>query len=226
LDVRGYPAVAVDLPNEDPNVTFSDFSRSALDALADADDLVLVGHSLGAYVIPLIAEARPVRTLVALCGAIPPTEGSERLAGEPPMEETGTFDALEQHPDGSSSWPGDGIAATAAMYPDCSAEDAAWAVERLRRQSGGPWRSFQPLSGWPAVPTVSIACREDRLIRFEWATWAAGARLNGSPVIELPGGHSPMVSRPDELATVLAGIASAGSPVDRSATLPPARGRG
>lgn len=37
----------------------------------------------------------------------------------------------------------------------------------------------------------------------ETATWAARERLLGAPVFELPGSHSPFLSRPDVFADVL-----------------------
>ncbi len=56
------------------------------------------------------------------------------------------------------------------------------------------------------VPASYIFCREDRTVRSEWARKAARERL-GAAAIELPGGHCPPVSRPGELADVLAGLA-------------------
>ena len=44
---------------------------------------------------------------------------------------------------------------------------------------------------------------DDRVVRAEWGRWAARERLAGAPVVELPGGHSPFVSRTGDLADVL-----------------------
>jgi hypothetical protein len=53
---------------------------------------------------------------------------------------------------------------------------------------------------------VSIVCREDRAIAADWACRAARERLGVEP-IELGGGHSPFLSRPSELAALLAEVA-------------------
>jgi pimeloyl-ACP methyl ester carboxylesterase len=53
---------------------------------------------------------------------------------------------------------------------------------------------------------VAVVCREDRAIAVDWARRAARERLGVEP-IELPGGHSPFLSRPGELAALLAEVA-------------------
>lgn len=42
-----------------------------VEALGDADDVVLVGHSLGGASIPIAAARRPVRHLVFVCALLP-----------------------------------------------------------------------------------------------------------------------------------------------------------
>jgi pimeloyl-ACP methyl ester carboxylesterase len=63
-----------------------------------------------------------------------------------------------------------------------------------------------PLSKWPGVPSSYVVCAEDRTIQPEWSRRAARERL-GIEAVELPGGHCPHVSRPGELAEVLAALA-------------------
>ena len=47
-----------------------------------------------------------------------------------------------------------------------------------------------------------MICRDDRLVGLEWARRTLPAELGVTPV-ELPGGHSPFLSRPAELADAL-----------------------
>jgi hypothetical protein len=54
----------------------------------------------------------------------------------------------------------------------------------------------------PQVERAYIVCSEDRLVNPEWARRAAPDRLDVEPV-ELPGSHSPFLSRPAELADLL-----------------------
>ena len=203
----GHEGVAVDLPCDDVDAGFDRYVEITAEALDDVGhDAILVGHSLGAHTAARVALERPVRHIVYVSGVIPPRSG-EDTSEEPPMEAPHTFDDLVNR-DGLMWWPPDGVAATAAMYADCSREDARWAVARLRRQSTTPHRALGELLE-PGAPSTSIVCAHDRVVRAEWGRWAARERLRGAPVIEVPGGHSPFLSRPAILAATLDGIARA-----------------
>src|SRR5688572_33286323 len=59
LEGRGHRAMAVDLPCDDPTVTTIDNATQVVEALGDADEVVVVGHSLGGIVAPVVAQLRP-----------------------------------------------------------------------------------------------------------------------------------------------------------------------
>jgi pimeloyl-ACP methyl ester carboxylesterase len=206
LQARGHRAVAVDLPTEDWSAGCAEYAAIVLDALRDADeDVVVVGHSLGGLTIPLIAAARPVQRLVFLCALLPQPGCS--LAAQP-AEDPGAmqpdFGAAQiVHPDGSTSWPED--AAIEKFYHDCAPEDAHWAAARLRRQTWKPTDQVTPLATWPPIPSTYILCTEDRAIVPAWSRQIARTRLGGEAV-EFPGGHSPFLSRPAELAAILTSL--------------------
>ena len=206
LEGRGHRVVAVDLPTEDRsagNVRYAEIVAESLAGLED--DVVVVGHSLAGLTIPLVAALRPVRRLVFLC-AFPPQPGQ-------------SFSS-QQHPEGLLPWV-EGISSSPAydadgttfsfppafsaevLYPDCSAEDQAWAMARLRSQTSTPGAEVCPLDAWPAVPeTQYVLARDDRAVNSAWARWVARERLGVDPV-ELPGGHSPFLARPQHLAEIL-----------------------
>jgi pimeloyl-ACP methyl ester carboxylesterase len=71
LEALGHQVVAVDLPAEDPAAGLTRYAEVTSEAIGDADDVVLVGHSLGGAAIPLVTSLRPVRHLVFLCALIP-----------------------------------------------------------------------------------------------------------------------------------------------------------
>ena len=199
---RDHGAIAVDLPASDGTATFDTYARAVHDAIPSGlDDVVLVGHSLGAMTIPLVARDRGVRAVVFLCGVVPKIGGfpwEEDVVMDPP----GAYEPLVKHDDGSTTWPSV-EAATNAMYQDCSAEDAAWAFEHLRAQnSSGLWASPYPLEAWPDVKMASVFATEDRALNPDWSRFVARNRLNVDP-IELPGSHSPFISRPADLADAL-----------------------
>ena len=105
------------------------------------------------------------------------------------------------HPDGSTSWPVE--AAIERFYHDCPPADARWAATKLRRQTWKPVDEITPLVAWPAVECTYILCAEDRAVVPAWSRRIARERL-GETAIELPGGHLPFLSRPAELAALLA----------------------
>jgi pimeloyl-ACP methyl ester carboxylesterase len=97
------------------------------------------------------------------------------------------------------------------FWPDVTPDRAAWAFERLRPQAYRVMIETSPLVAWPVAPTASIVCRDDRATNPDWVRTAARERL-GVEAIELDGGHSPMLSRPDELAELLDSLARTTGP--------------
>ena len=169
-------------------------------ALGDADDVVLVGHSLGGLVIPLVATRRPVRRLVYLC-ALVPTPGEP---GARTMEQAlvpGFPSAIVRDELGRSYWV-DRAAAVRDLFDDAPPEPALEAAARLGRQARAPSLEPCPLAELPDVERVSIVCREDRAVSPSWSRSAARELLGVEP-LELPGSHSPFLSRPAELAELL-----------------------
>ena len=76
LEARGHRSVVMDLPVEDGDATFEDYAEAVLASYpANLEDGVLVGHSLGAMVLPLVAASRPPSLVVFLCGLIPNLDG-------------------------------------------------------------------------------------------------------------------------------------------------------
>jgi pimeloyl-ACP methyl ester carboxylesterase len=206
LSARGHRVVAVDLPCEDTKAGVSRYAALVDAALPPADDLVLVGHSLGGLTIPVVAARRPVRTLVFLCSIIPAfgRSLSEQLADDPEIYAPGnrSHPGRVLHPDGSTSWADPG-SAREVFYQDCTPEDVAWAWSRLRRQARAPRDERCALDAWPTVGRlVSIIGDEDHAISPDWSRRASRERL-GVPALELPGGHSPFLARPEALADLL-----------------------
>jgi pimeloyl-ACP methyl ester carboxylesterase len=205
LEARGHQVVAVDLPGDDPAATFETYANRVVWALADErDELVLVGHSLGGMTIPLVAARRPVRRLIYL-GAFVPVPGrsfAEQLADEPdtvlPEFRAGLGERDEQ---GRSRWIDEAVAQR-VLYADCDEHVAHAAFQRLRPQAQAPYGVPCGLERLPSVPATYVVCTEDRILKPQRSRRVAHDRL-GAELVELPGSHSPFLSRPGELAGVL-----------------------
>ncbi len=82
---------------------------------------------------------------------------------------------------------------------------AAEARRRERAQSETPGRSPWPLASWPAVPTRVVLATEDRLFPPAFMRRVVADRLAVAPD-EIAAGHCVALSRPKELAAMLAGF--------------------
>ena len=206
LQDRGHDVVVPELPSEDPERGLEDYADTIDGALGDATDVVVVPHSLGGLVGPVIAGRRPLKALVYLNALVPEpglSFGDQLSASD---EQILVFEGGRAVDDqGRSHWP-DPEATARIMYGDLPPADARWAAERLRPQAQ---RSQSEVS--PAPPdglrTESIIGTDDRVVSPSWSRRVARERL-GVEAIELPSGHFPMISHPEELADALAQLDS------------------
>ncbi|MFP5070673.1 alpha/beta fold hydrolase [Pseudonocardia nantongensis] len=221
LERRGVPAVAPDLPVDRPGAGYDALLGPVLDAAGGAGPVVLVGHSLGGLVAPVAAERLGpdrVRAL-AMVGALVPEPGRayiERLRAEPGPMVPG-YDAGVRRGEGRVTYWPDGATAASGVYRGVAEELAALghddpdgavagAVAGLRPQDWSVLKEPSPLTTRPSGRTVSVVCTADAVVDPGVGRQAAagiGARL-----VELAGGHFPMLTRPAELAEVLAGLAA------------------
>jgi thioesterase domain-containing protein len=208
---RGHRANAVDLPAADPAAGADSCADVVVDSLAGSgDDVVVVGHSMGGLVAPLVAArllalGRPVRRVVFVAGLLPLVGSSfddqVAAAGRGQIILPGLGAGQLDHGDGSSSWA-DLDKAADRFCPDAPPELAAWATRRLRRQYWTVMREISPLSAWPDVDYTSIVCVGDRTVSPAWGRQAFRDRFHAA-ALELPGDHSPFLARPVELVDLL-----------------------
>lgn len=210
---RRCAAVAPDLPSDRPGLGAEAYADAVLSAVPSGPDpVLLVGHSLGGLTVPVVAERLgPERVAgLVLLAAVTPVPGTSfigRLRSEPLMVEG--YDAgVRRAEDGTTYWPAD--AAPDGLYRgvarECSADAVAGAVAAMRPQAWTVGKETTPLRAWPPVRTVAVVCRQDRVADPDAGREAAAAV--GAEVVELAGGHFPMLTRPGELAGLLAGLAA------------------
>ena len=190
--------VAVDLPADDQSADLWTYADTVVDAIGDREDLVVVGHSFGAFTAPLVCARVPAQSLVLVSGMIP-------RPGERPADWwRNTRHAEAPRVVGSDA---DDIE---VYYHDVPPGLAREALRRARdhpseRANDQPW----PLDVWPDVPTHALVCRDDRLFPADWMRGVVRDRLGIEPD-EIPSGHCPMLSVPDGLADRLVALADGG----------------
>ncbi len=185
LRARGHDTVAPDLPIEDDNATLTDHAQVVIDAIGDRGELVVVGHSAGGYVAPMVAERAKADRLILVAAMIPQ-----------PGETVGEMFAATHWRMPHNEDPSD----VAVFYHDVDPALAAEAISKERRDAGRdePW----PLPAWPDVPTHFIVCRNDRFFAAEWLRGVVRDRLGIEPD-EIDSGHTPALSHPTELVDLM-----------------------
>jgi pimeloyl-ACP methyl ester carboxylesterase len=201
---RGHDVVAPDLPCDDDAAGLEEYTDTVVDAIGHRRDLVVVGHSIGGFTAPLVADRRPVDELVLVTGMIPrPGERTDDW-----FANTGWEDAVraQAQRDGGLTGHEDPLIAFYHDVPRALAEEA---LRRGRRQSATPGRARWPLDAWPAVPTRFVVCSEDRFFPPDFQRRVVADRLGITPD-EVAAGHCVALSRPIELTDLL--VASTTAP--------------
>ena len=204
LERQGHRTICLDLPCDDPaagheaNVAVV---LAAMDAAGAGTDVVVVGHSLGGFTAPLVAQHRTVRRVVFLCTA--PMIGSgvaDELRARMVTSSYGAFARFVDDQGRALMSPRD---CWDGFYHDCDDATAAWAVARLRPQADRTLIEPWPISAWPDAARSVILTRDDRVVRLDAAQEAGRLLLDGGEPIVIDGSHSPFLSRPAELARLL-----------------------
>ncbi|MBT2494402.1 alpha/beta hydrolase [Microbacterium sp. ISL-59] len=200
LVARGHEVFAPDLPADDDSLTLEDYADAVVAEVGPRRDVVVLGHSFGAFTAPLVAERLAADLLVLAAGMIP-------APGEPPERwwaESGYVAAAEAQAaiDGGLTGNEDPYV---SFYNDVPRELADEALRQERAHPSpaameAPW----PLEEWPDVPTRFIVFADDRFFPPRFLRYLARERL-GVVADEIPGGHCAMLSRPVELAELLVG---------------------
>jgi pimeloyl-ACP methyl ester carboxylesterase len=164
---------------------------------------IVVGHSLGGLTIPLVEAGHHVY----LCALVPPWGRPTRdLFAEQPLLPGFPDDGTTRDERERSVWVDEAFALR-AMYGDCDRAVALQAYALLRPQAGTVYEGDYPLAERPPTRVTSVVGSDDRAVSPDWSRRVAPERL-GVEVVELPTSHSPMLSRPSDLANLLDELAT------------------
>ena len=195
LRQRGHDTVAPDLPCEDDAAGLPEYAGTVIDAIGDRRSLVVVGQSFGGFTAPLVAARLLADTLVLVAGMIP-------APGEAPSDwpaNTGFDQVMREQ---AQRFRGGDL-----IYHDVPPVLAAQARGKARSQSDTPGRDPWPLDSWPPMPTRFVLCTKDRFFPPAFMRRMAAGRLGIVPE-EIAAGHAVALSRPKELAEILASYAT------------------
>ncbi|MBW3128681.1 alpha/beta fold hydrolase [Hymenobacter profundi] len=216
LQQRGYPVVNVELPGHGADKTpaasitmntYRDKVLAAINAQA-ADQVVLVGHSLGGAVISTVAEAAPTKIakLIYVAGFLPADQQSVfGLAGQDSQSLLGA--ALSTSPDGTLA------SVDRAKLINIFCQDGSPAVQQ---QVLDNYRD-EP-AGAPAEQVTLTAANYGRVPKYYVRTLQDHAlspllqelMLRATPVqkeYRLNTGHTPHLTASEELTNILTEIA-------------------
>lgn len=206
---RGQTCITPELPCTEREAGTATNAEVVLDAMKDlGDDVVLVGHSAGGLTIPLVAARRSVRHLVFIAGLLPVVGKSlaQQFSDDPEIIEP----AFEYIDEGDGFCSIDPRKAKDFFYNDCTDADASWAISRLRRQTTLTITEATPLREWPSTPCSYIFGDQDHVLQPGWEAKAPRERLGVDSTVIPGAGHSPFLSRPDEVADLLIDAAARG----------------
>lgn len=194
----------MDLPVDDITAGLDHYADAVLAAMAgiEGDDVVLVGHSMGGQVISRVALHRRVARLVFVCSLPAPAAANERAGLVPTAADLDRWWSRDDRDRLVMSRQ----AAVELYFRDCDGDVARWAVDHLRPQTAPALLADDVVAEAPGVPMHAVFSTEDLLSSPRVRELAA--QRCGEPPTLIPGGHSPFLARPKELAHVLDRLAA------------------
>jgi pimeloyl-ACP methyl ester carboxylesterase len=190
LEAAGHRALPVGLPAGDPDAGLDAYVATAVGAVGPPDDeVVVVGHSLGGFTAPVVADELGAAELIFVAAMIP-------VPGETAAEwwATSGFQAVwgDQEMDDHEHFLHD-------VPPNVLEELLARGEPaQTDRVMADPF----PLATLPAIPTRGIAATYDRFFPVAFMDQLIRDRLGVEPE-HVEAGHLPALANPAGLAELL-----------------------
>jgi pimeloyl-ACP methyl ester carboxylesterase len=201
LEAEGHRVITPDLPG----VTLEGWARFVAEVIAaEPEPVVLVGHSRGGAVISRAAELAParVRRLVYVAGYLLQAGGT--VAGAARADTDSLVPPNMIPAAGGATCLLRASVIREALFGQCTDEDYDYALARLAPEPLKPLVTALRVSeqAFGRIPRAYIECSQDRAITLA-AQRRMRAALPCSPVYTLDSDHSPFLSHPVALASLL-----------------------
>lgn len=198
LERRGFAVRAVDLPSTGidppPGADLSADAAAVRNVIDEmAGDVLVCGHSYGGMVIshPAVGTHPRVVHLAYVCAFVPDRGQSLLSIGD---GKPAPWINLDEH---GMTLP-DLDRAAELLFGDCDPETQKWATGRLRRQPAAPFAEPVGDPAWLRTESTYIVCTQDRVMPLELQRGLFASRTGST--FELEASHSPLLSRPVQLA--------------------------
>jgi pimeloyl-ACP methyl ester carboxylesterase len=217
LKQAGHQVETLDLPGHGQDrtplreITLAAYTKRVCETLdAQAEPVILVGHSMGGIVISQVAEERPekIATLVYLAAYL--LQNGESLSQVASVDTDSLLlpIVLVNREQGYATFKEE-APLKEVVYADCSDEDVARARSLLVPQALAPF--VTPISTtverFGRVPRVYIECLRDRVIS-PYIQKKMYTALPCQTIISMETSHSPFFSASDELVRHLTSLES------------------
>jgi len=217
LEARGHRVLAPDLPGHGDDktaavsVTLKSYTERICEiAGAQAEPVILAGHSMGGIAITQAAENCPkqIAALAYLCAFLPRNGDSLMSWASQDSESMVNPTTTSPRPDGIVDFKMEYT--REAFYGNCSEADVAFGQSHLVAQSGAPFGTPVKTTAerWGRIPRYYIECARDCAITL----LLQREMQKHSPCTQtfsIDTDHSPFLSMPEQLADILSRIASA-----------------
>lgn len=206
LRAAGHHVSTPDLRFDEKGIGADEFADVVADACVDLADPLVVAHTSGCLVTPLVPARCKVGGLAFVNGLLP-------LIGSSFTEQLENSDYVPRADDGRqydrdarSFWM-DRDKFIAALAADLDKEGAERVWAQLRPQARTPLVEKSPLKAWPDVPIDAIVYIDDADLPVDWLRRQARSRV-GAPPLELRGSQLGFLAHPDEFVVAIQGIIS------------------
>ncbi len=213
----GHQVETLDLPGHGQDrtpireITLAAYTKRVCKTLdAQAEPVILVGHSMGGIVITQVAEERPekIQTLVYLTAFLPQNGESLLQVARMNTDSLLTPNLMANEEQGYLTFK-EGAPLKEIFYADCPDEDVARAKSLLVLQAVAPMATPVRITAehFGRVPRVYIECLRDRTISPSIQKMMYTA-TPCQTILSMETSHSPFFSAPQELALHLTSLKS------------------